>query len=200
MTKQLSPKEGYARFAFSYDQLEKYWDDFEKRHLIPYIKSAKCKIVLDAGAGTGRISVRLHDIGADVTALDISPEMLAKLKSKNKSIKTVEADLENMPFEDNSFDMVFSSLALVHLKKIESFLDECYRVLKDNGELILVNVHYRKPMILRDKEGKYTIECYNHFPRHVREAAENLAFGVEKEIIVTEGDEIWISQILVLRK
>lgn len=200
MTKQLNPKEGYARFAFTYDELEKYWDDFEKRHLIPYIKSAKGKTVLDAGAGTGRISVRLHDIGADVTALDISPEMLSKLKSKNKTIKTVEGDLEDMPFEDNSFDMVFSSLALVHLKKIEPFLDECYRVLKDNGELILVNVHYRKPMILKDKLGKYTIECYNHFPRHVREKAEELAFGVEKEIIVTEGDEIWISQILDLRK
>jgi len=196
----LPPKEGYARYASTYDEQEKYWDSFEKRCLIPYIKSAKGKTVLDAGAGTGRISVRLHDIGADVTALDISPEMLARLKSKNKSIKTMEGDLENMPFEDNFFDMVFSSLALVHLKKIEPFLDECYRVLKDNGKLILVNVHYRKPMILKDKQGKYTIECYNHFPRHVRETAEKLAFGIEEEIMITEGDEIWISQILILKK
>ena len=48
--------------------------------------------------------------------------------------------------------------------------------------------------------GKYIILCYNHFPRHVREAAESLAFGVVHEITVTEGDKVWVSQILVLKK
>ena len=135
-----------------------------------------------------------------MTALDISPEMLAILKSKNPDIETIESELENMPFSDESFDMVFSSLTLVHIKKIEPFLDECYRVLKDNGKLILVNVHYRKPMILKDEKVKYTIKCYNHYPKHVRKTAEKLAFGVEDEIIVTEGDNVWVSQILVLKK
>jgi ubiquinone/menaquinone biosynthesis C-methylase UbiE len=200
MAKQLDPKAGYARYAPTYDEQEKYWDSFEQRNLKQYIESATGKKVLDAGAGTGRISVKLHKVGADVTALDISPEMLGILKKKDGRIKTVEGDLEKMPFADGEFDMVFSSLALVHLKKIEPFLDECYRVLKDNGILVLVNVHYRKPLVLSDDQGKYTISCYNHFPRHVREAAEELAFGVEDEIIVTEGDEIWISQILILKK
>ena len=105
-----------------------------------------------------------------------------------------------MPFADESFDMVFSSLTLVHLKKIEPFLDECYRVLRDGGRAVIVNIHYRKPLVLRDEQGAYLIECYNHFPRHVREAAEELAFNVEEEIFLTEGDDIWISQILVLKK
>ena len=200
MTKRLEPKEGYARFAIEYDENEKYWNSFEKLHLNPYIESAKGKKVLDAGAGTGRLSVRLFNEDADITALDISPEMLSQLHKKNPDITTIEGELEDMPFEDDTFDMVFSSLALVHLKKIEPFLDECYRVLKDDGKLILVNVHYRKPMVLKDDKGKYTIKCYNHFPRHVREAAEELAYGVEDEIIVTEGDDVWVSQILVLKK
>ncbi len=200
MERGLGPKEGYARFAAEYDKSEKYWDSFEKNYLRSHIRSVKGKNVLDAGAGTGRLSVRLHNAGADVTALDISPEMLLKLHTKNPHIKTTEGDLEHMPLADEEFDMVFSSLALVHLKKIEPFMDECYRVLKDGGKFILVNVHYRKPMILSDEKGKYTIQCHNHFPRHVREAAEKLAFGVEDEIIVTEGDNIWISQILVLTK
>lgn len=196
----LDPKEGYARFAASYDENEKYWDSFEQNYLKDHIKAVKGKKVLDAGAGTGRLSIRLFDAGADVTALDISPEMLSELNKKNPEIETVEGDLEHMPFADDTFDMVFSSLALVHLKKIEPFLDECYRVLKDDGKLVLVNVHYRKPMVLKDDRGKYIIKCYNHFPRHVREAAEELAYGVEDEIIVTEGDNVWISQILVLKK
>jgi ubiquinone/menaquinone biosynthesis C-methylase UbiE len=96
--------------------------------------------------------------------------------------------------------MVFSSLAMVHLKKVDHFMEECHRVLKDGGQAVLVNVHYRKPLILSDKQGKFIINCYNHFPRHVREAAEDLAFRIDKEIMVTEGDTIWISHILVMTK
>ena len=156
--------------------------------------------MLDAGAGTGRLAIRLHNAGAKVTALDLSPEMLSTIRRKKPGIEVVEADMEAMPFEDSSFDMVFSSLAMVHLKRVDRFLDECYRVLKDGGKAVVVNVHYRRPLILADKQGKFTIQCFNHFPRHVREAAEDLAFRIEKEIIVTEGDSIWISQILILAK
>ena len=108
--------------------------------------------------------------------------------------------MEHMPFEDGQFDMVFSSLAIIHLKKIDKFLDECYRVLKDDGRVVLVNIHYRKSMTLKDGQGKYTIKAYNHFPRHLTEAAEKLAFGVEHDEILTEGDDVWVSQVLVLRK
>jgi ubiquinone/menaquinone biosynthesis C-methylase UbiE len=200
MNRGLDPKVGYARYASDYDERERFWNSFEQNYLLPYINLAKGKKVLDAGAGTGRIAIKLQNGGANVTALDISPEMLAKLKKKNHHIKTVEGDMEQMPFEDESFDMVFSSLAIVHLKKVDTFLDECYRVLKNGGLLILVNIHYRKPLTLKDDKGKYTIECYNHFPPHVRKAAEELAFGVEHEIIVNEGDDVWVSQILVLKK
>jgi ubiquinone/menaquinone biosynthesis C-methylase UbiE len=200
MIKKLSPHEGYARYAEIYDKSEKYWNSFEKDFLNSYIELAQGLKVLDAGAGTGRLSLKLYKAGARVTALDISAEMLAKLKRKNRDIELVEGDMEDMPFEDRSFDMVFSSLALVHLKEADKFLDECYRVLKDGGKLVLVNIHYRKPLILEDEKGQYIILCYNHFPRHVREAAEGLAFSVENEIIVTEGDDVWVSQVLVLKK
>ena len=200
MNRGLDPKSGYARYAWEYDEKEKYWDSFEKNNLNPYFELAKGKKVLDAGAGTGRVSLKLFKAGAEVTALDISPEMLELLKQKQSAITCVEGDMEEMPFEDETFDMVFSSMAMVHLKKIEPFLDECYRVLKDNGKLVLVNIHYRSPLLLQDGKGKYTIQCYNHFPRHVTKAAEELAFGVEEDIIVTEGDDVWVSQVLVLRK
>jgi malonyl-CoA O-methyltransferase len=196
----LDPKSGYARYAHQYDEREQFWDSFEKDKLAPYIADSAGMEVLDAGAGTGRITLKLYAAGARVTALDISPDMLEILKRKEPNIRCVEGDMENMPFKDESFDMVFSSLALVHLKKVEPFLDECYRLLKDGGRLVLVNLHYRRAELLSDKEGKYTIQGYNHFPRHVTEAAESLAFYVEHDEIITEGDDVWISQLLVLRK
>lgn len=200
MQRGLDPKQGYARYAHEYDELEKFWDSFEQDKLAPYIAEAKGKKVLDAGAGTGRITLRLHEAGAQVTALDISPEMLALLHQKNPEIEVVEGDMENMPFEDGTFDMVFSSLAMVHLKKVDKFLDECYRVVKDGGLAVLTNIHYRKPMTLKDNKGKYTIQGYNHFPPHLRKTARELAFGIEHDEILTEGDDVWVSQVLVLRK
>jgi len=202
MRRALDPKAGYARYAHQYDDREFFWDSFEQDALKDYIKSTDGKEVLDAGAGTGRLTVKLHEAGAHVTALDISPDMLAILERKQAEIKTVMGDMLSMPFQDDSFDMVFSSLAMFHLKKIEvtPFLDECYRVLKDDGLLVLVNIHYRKAEILQDGQGRYTIAGYNHFPRHVRKAAEALAFGVEKDELLTEGDDVWVSQVLVLRK
>lgn len=200
MRRGLDPQTGYARYAREYDEREKFWDSFEKDALSEFIAEAKGKDVLDAGAGTGRVSMKLLKAGANVTALDISPDMLEILERKSPEIKTLVGDMEDMPIEDESYDMVFSSLALVHLKKIEPFLDECYRVLKDNGKLVLVNIHYRKPQILQDGQGKYTIACYNHFPRHVTKAAQELAFGVEHDEIITEGDDVWVSQVLVLKK
>lgn len=198
--KRLESKEGYSTYACIYDDNEKYWNSFEQNYLKKHIDKSKDKDVLDIGAGTGRISMKLLKAGANVTALDLSPEMLSVLNSKSQEVKTVEGDMEDLPFEDESFDMVFSSMAMVHLKKIDTFLDEAYRVLKDDGIFVLVNIHYRKPLILNNVKGKYVIKCYNHFPRHVRKAAEELAFGVLEDNIVTEGDDVWISQVLVLKK
>jgi len=200
MQRGIDPKAGYARYAYEYDELEKFWDSFEQNKLAPYIAESAGKDILDAGAGTGRVSLKLLAAGAKVTALDLSPEMLAILHRKAPTIETVEGDMEAMPFEDGQFDMVFSCLALVHLKKTEKFLDECYRVLKDGGKAVIVNIHYRKSMTLKDGQGKYTIEAYNHFPRHLTEEAESLAFGVEHDELLNEGDDVWISQILVLKK
>ncbi len=202
MKRGLDPKTGYARYALEYDDRERFWDSFEKDGVKPFLLESEGKKVLDAGAGTGRVSVKLCKAGAEVTALDISPDMLAVLERKQPEVETVLGDMLDMPFPDEQFDMVFSSMAMVHLKKneVEPFLDECYRVLKDDGKLVLVNIHYRKPQVLNDGQGQYTIACYNHFPRHVRQTAEKLAFGVEHDEIITEGDDIWVSQVLVLKK
>ncbi|QQR83811.1 class I SAM-dependent methyltransferase [Candidatus Peregrinibacteria bacterium] len=151
--KKLSPEEGYARYAFEYDDKEKYWDSFEHGCFDPYLKMIEGKEVLDAGAGTGRLSMKMLKAGANVTALDVSAEMLQKIQQKTGQIETVLADMEAMPFADNSFDFVFSSMAMVHLKKVDRFLDECYRIVKEGGLVCILNIHYRKPLILRDGQG-----------------------------------------------
>src|SRR3954464_13189968 len=70
--------------------------------------------VLDVAAGTGNASLPAAKAGADVTASDLTPELLeagrARAASEGLELEWVEADAEHLPFEDGSFDVVMSSI------------------------------------------------------------------------------------------
>ncbi len=92
---------------------------FQKRHYQDIIKKHNQtlhlfdqKKVLDVGCGTGALCSALAFYGLHVTGVDPAKKMLdiAKRKTKSESIKYLQADVLNgLPFEDNSFDVVFSS-------------------------------------------------------------------------------------------
>ncbi|MFA6537726.1 MAG: methyltransferase domain-containing protein, partial [Patescibacteria group bacterium] len=90
---------GYDLVSEVYDQKEKHLNSFEKSRFLPMIENWRGKKVLDVGAGTGRVAIILQKIGAEVTALDISPKILKVLQKKEPRIKTVVADGEDLPFE-----------------------------------------------------------------------------------------------------
>src|SRR3712207_4221282 len=68
--------------------------------------------VLDVAAGTGNASIRAAQRGATVTASDLTPELLQAgrriAESEGLEVAWVEADAENLPFDDQSFDVVMS--------------------------------------------------------------------------------------------
>lgn len=190
---------GYDLAAENYDKKEAYLNSFEKRQFLPLLGDIKGKKVLDVGAGTGRFSIILQAAGADVTAMDVSEKMLAKLSKKNKKIKTVVGDAENMPFEDNSFDMVTAAFLIVHLKDPTRFLDEAYRILKNGGLLAISNINQKDPPKVKTPAGEIVIESFYHRPEKIREILDSLAFGMEKEIFVKEK-EVWVNQIILAGK
>jgi 2-polyprenyl-3-methyl-5-hydroxy-6-metoxy-1,4-benzoquinol methylase len=70
--------------------------------------------VLDVAAGTGNASIPAAKTGAQVTASDLTPELLGSGRSRAESegltLDWIEADAEHLPFEDESFDVVISSI------------------------------------------------------------------------------------------
>jgi ubiquinone/menaquinone biosynthesis C-methylase UbiE len=99
--------------------------------------------VLDMGCGTGRFTVPMAESGAEVTGYDISPAMLERLqctaRERGQQVQVCEGDMAHLPFDDGTFDVVTSMLALMHVPvddRQQVFL-EAARVLKPGGRLVL---------------------------------------------------------------
>lgn len=190
---------GYNLAAAYYDEKEKYLNSFEQNKLLPLLGDLAGKSVLDAGAGTGRLAIYMQNKGANVIAFDISGKMLELIRKKSKKIKTIVGDAENMPFDSGSFDAVAAAFLIVHLKNPAGFFDEAYRVLKDGGIFVVTNINQKDPPLVKTEKGEIIIESFYHRPEKIREILESLAFKIENEIFVREG-ETWINQIIVAKK
>ena len=101
------------------------------------------KRVLDAGCGKGRFLaiIKQHYPDADLTALDISAEMLRYIPP---GIRTVQHGILDMPFADGQFDAVICIEALEHIVRIEEGVKELARVLAPAGKLIIIDKNREK--------------------------------------------------------
>lgn len=94
------------------------------------LANARGKIVLDIGCNEGFVSKALLEDGAIVTSADYSDEALVKAE-KEFGIKGVKADIQSLPFEDQSFDVVVSGETLEHVLNPFIGLSELFRVAKE---------------------------------------------------------------------
>jgi len=109
---------------------------------------AECEIgpdmrVLDVAAGTGNASIPAAKLGAEVTASDLTPELLeagrAKAEADDVHLAWVEADAENLPFEDGSFDLVMSSIGVMFAPDHGRAAGEILRVTRGGGTIGLLS-------------------------------------------------------------
>jgi ubiquinone/menaquinone biosynthesis C-methylase UbiE len=97
--------------------------------------------ILDIGCGMGREAFGLYDMGFDLTGADISEKAIKTANiyasESNRQIPFLVANGMNLPFQDNSFDVVIiwaQTLGIVYNKSNQiAFLKECNRVLKTGG-------------------------------------------------------------------
>ena len=106
---------------------------------VKILKSKKPLKILDYGSGRGEFSIFLAKLGAEVVGIDIGEDLVnlaTQIAVQNSvSCSFVCGSIDNLPFDNESFDIVVGCAILHHLPKqgVQSSLREAYRVLKPNG-------------------------------------------------------------------
>jgi ubiquinone/menaquinone biosynthesis C-methylase UbiE len=135
----------FDRAADSYRKSQVHASGEDLQAIAQLVKAHAPQIVLDAGCGAGHTAVTVAPFVERVTALDLSPAMLAQVKhlAQERSldnITTRQGDVEAMPFDSDSFDMVLTRYSAHHWPNLGTALRECARVLKPQGRLIISDV------------------------------------------------------------
>ena len=98
--------------------------------------------VLDVAAGTGNASLPAAARGARVTASDLTPELLEegrrRAEAEGLALEWTQADAEDLPFDDASYDVVMSSIGVMFAPHHQDAADELVRVCRPGGTIGLL--------------------------------------------------------------
>ncbi len=139
-------EKAYARWAPIYDALCGPVFLNARRTATKAAKSAGSRI-LEIGVGTG-LSFSDYDFRHEITGIDVSAPMIDRARKRLETgryphVKSLEMmDAHHLSFADESFDCVVAQFVITLVADPERVLEECARVVRPGGEIILVNHYY----------------------------------------------------------
>ena len=171
----ITTREGYDSWAPFYDDQPNQLLEIEQPIVREILDGLPVGIALDAACGTGRHAAYLAALGYTVIGVDSSPGMLAQARAKIPQGEFHEAELHELPLEDDSVDLVVCAIALVHLVDIEGPFREFARVLRPDGHLVVSDQRgligdIISPVLNDGPEGEL-----GYMPAYARLASEYLA-------------------------
>ncbi len=99
------------------------------------VREAAPHRVLEVGCGWGEFAERLGaELGAEVVAVDLSPRMVELARERGVDARV--GDVQNLPFDDASFDVAVANWMLYHVPDLQQGLSELARVLRPGGRLV----------------------------------------------------------------
>jgi len=120
--------------------------DFGRRYvldpiMLPRALARAPKTALDVGCGEGRFCRMLAAHGIETTGIDPTAALIAHARQAHEGGTYLEAGGEHLPFDDASFDLVVSYLALIDIPDFRAGIAEMARVLKPGGALLIANLN-----------------------------------------------------------
>jgi SAM-dependent methyltransferase len=120
--------------AAAYAQHRPGYAEAAVRWVLEPVRDRQPLRVADIGAGTGKLTAMLTRLGAEVTAVEPDPQMLAELRKAMPGVRSVPGSAEELPLADASVDAVVAGQAM-HWFDIDRALPEIARVLAPGGVL-----------------------------------------------------------------
>jgi malonyl-CoA O-methyltransferase len=194
----LSVRDGYAAWAACYEDDGNPLIPLEGPAVATLFGPVAGRRVLDLGCGTGRHTLALARAGADVTALDQSPEMmaLARRKLDGFDVEWLQHALPAaMPFPDAAFALIVAGLVVEHIADLPALVNEAARVLAPGGRFVVSALHpertadgQRARFIDPETGVRRPIVTYHRtIDEYLRTAAATgLALVREQTLVVTE--------------
>lgn len=145
----LSKEEYQEYYVILNDKHFKTTTDLDKKALRAILENIKGEKVADIGCGNGFLANEVYQkYKCEVYGIDILPP-----EENSNGIKYLKGTIENIPFNDNSFDTVLCTHTLEHIPNIQKAVEEIRRIA--NKRIILV--------VPREREYKYTFNLHVHF-------------------------------------
>lgn len=109
---------------------------------IELLRDASGVRALDLGCGLGEFTDILRDRGYDTYAVEGLEEFVSSVRERYDKVWQANLEFEDLPFEDDSFDIVVSLDVIEHLWNTVHYLDEIKRIVKPGGAVILTTTNY----------------------------------------------------------
>lgn len=124
----------FSRGAKNYDEAAEV-QAIAARELVELVLLHESSTILDLGSGTSFIAKEIlkKNKNVKITEVDISAEMLKSWVDRPSNVTAIQADIENLSFEKNSFDLIISSFSLQWISDFEKNFSRFFELLKPNG-------------------------------------------------------------------
>ena len=173
-------------------ELQEYMNGWDGEKFVEALELTKNKNVLEIGIGTGRLAVRVAPHCRKLTGIDISPKAVERAKENLKDYKNISFICDDFNVHEfcETFDIIYSSLTMMHFKQKAQVIAKIDTLLNDNG---IFCVSIDKNVSEYIDMGTRKIKVYPDTADGITSLVEATAMSVAK-VVETEKAYIIVSK------
>jgi demethylmenaquinone methyltransferase/2-methoxy-6-polyprenyl-1,4-benzoquinol methylase len=177
----------YKYLSKVYDTINPFiWDERMRDEAIDMLELSPDDMVLDVGCGTGFATEGLLKQVDTVYGLDQSQHQLSKAYEKfgkHGDVRFHLGDAERLPFDDDTFDVVWSSGSIEYWPNPVAAIEECRRITKPGGQVLMVGPDYPNSTVFQkmadaimlfydedEADRMFTKAGFEQFEHHIQQS------------------------------